>query len=685
MDKDPYRYYRIEARELVEGLTRGALELEKGPSGPEAFARLLRLAHTLKGASRVVKQPAIAELAHQIEGVLAPHRATPGPLSREGAGDVLRLLDVIAEKLARIDSVAEAPRDGAVRAPTDEPLDTVRVEVRELDSLLQGVLEAGAQLAALRQRLTTLEHTRRLAGVLLDQLAPRAAASNGVGSATARARSMAEELRASVERAEGELAAGLDRASGEVAQTSSRAGRMRLLPVSSIFAALERAARDAAQSLQKRITFETAGEDARLDAHVLASLRDALQHVVRNAVAHGVETEAERVAAGKPPAGSVQVHVRRQGHRVAFVCRDDGRGIDVEAVRRAAVRLGLIAPAEAASLGVDDALKLILRGGVTTTGVVTEVSGRGIGLDVLRETAQRLKGEVRVRSQRGRGTTVEVLVPVSVSSLAALVVHAGGVGACVPLHAVRASLRLGAGEVPRTAQGESVVYDGKAIPFLPLAGVLRRPAAPTRADAARSVVVIESGSARVALGVDALLGITRVVARPLPGMVAADATVAEASLDAEGHVQLVLDPAGLVEAAAASEGAAERAVPAPSHPPVLVVDDSLTTRMLEQSILESAGYDVDLANSAEEALRKTRDRRYGLFLVDVEMPGMDGFELVERTRADPALREIPSILVTSRGSADDRRRGELAGASAYVVKSEFDQAHLLRTIRGLIG
>jgi two-component system chemotaxis sensor kinase CheA len=197
-------------------------------------------------------------------------------------------------------------------------------------------------------------------------------------------------------------------------------------------------------------------------------------------------------------------------------------------------------------------------------------------------------------------------------------------------------------------------------------------------------VIVTADAREVAIGVDAIVGAANIVVRSLPAAAPAERLVAGATLDADGTPQLVLDPA---ELCAAALGAARAAEPADSRPPatVLVIDDSLTTRMLEQSILESAGYDVELATSAEEGMLKAKERKYGLFLVDVEMPGMDGFEFVTRTRMDPVLRETPAILVTSRASDEDRQRGRDAGAHAYVVKGEFDQSRLLETIRGLMG
>jgi two-component system chemotaxis sensor kinase CheA len=358
----------------------------------------------------------------------------------------------------------------------------------------------------------------------------------------------------------------------------------------------------------------------------------------------------------------------------------------VEAVRRAAVARGVATASEAAALGVEQVLRLVLEGGVTTTEKVTEVSGRGIGLDVLRTTVAQLQGDVGLTSEAGRGTTVDVCVPLSISSVAALAVDVSGVTASMPFDSVRRTLRLAASDIARSPDFDSVIVDGVVMPFLPLAMALglRLPRQASRRP--WNAVVVQSGSRVAAIGVDRLVGRPNVVLRPLPKLAGPAPLVAGASLDSEGNPQLVLDPRALVDVAHAPRGI--RIAPTSgeaARSPVLIIDDSLTTRMLEQSILESAGYSVDLAVSAEEALTKARQSPYSLFLVDVEMPGMDGFEFVSKARADPALGAIPAILVTSRDSARDRRRGEEVGARAYIVKGEFDQGHLLQVIGQLIG
>jgi two-component system chemotaxis sensor kinase CheA len=290
---------------------------------------------------------------------------------------------------------------------------------------------------------------------------------------------------------------------------------------------------------------------------------------------------------------------------------------------------------------------------------------------------------VEVRTEEGKGTAVELAVPLSLAAFEALTVTAGGVAASIPLDAVRRAVRLSREEIVRTAEGESVVFEGRAVPFLSLPGALAGAARSKPRSSPWTAVVVEGEGGLAAVGVDGLAGTAGVVLRPLPDLAPCAELVAGASLDAEGNPQLVLDPDGLV---AEARRAGAPAVEPESRPlPFLVIDDSLTTRMLEQSILESAGYQVDLARSGEEALAAARRTRYALFLVDVEMPGMDGFTFIERTRADPALADIPAILITSRASAEDRRRGQEVGAQGYIAKSEFDQAELLGRIRSLVG
>lgn len=684
MAGDPFKYFRTEAGEIHDQLGKGVLDLERG-STPGAIAKLLRLAHTLKGAARVVKHREIADLAHSIEGALAPHRDSTVPAPKELVEAILRHVDSIGQSITGLGAPATSKASIPRQPEGEETLHAAWADAGDFHDLINGLTEAHTQLGSLRGIAADAGHARRLAGLLGDLLA----SSRQAGAARAepepvhsRIKTLSEELGAALDALRAALAPGLDQLDRELRQVRDAAERLRLVPAGVLFTSLNRAVRDAAQSLGRRAAFEGRGGEVRLEAKVLAGIRGALLQAVGNAVAHGIESEAERESAGKAPEGLVVIGVKRRGRRVVFTCQDDGRGVDLEAIRRIAEQRG-VPPTKARSLGAEELLRAALKGGFSTSGAVTEVSGRGIGLDLVREAVERLSGEVNVYTEAGKGTTVELSVPLSLASIEGLIVESDGVVAAIPLDAVRSGIRIERSELARSPLGESVVYNRQVVPFMPLERAMSGGVPRAGAPRGGTAVIIEGQRGLAAIGVNRLLGISNVVVRSLPELAPAAALVAGVSLDAEGTPQIVLDPEEL--AGEAYRPSAPLAEPESRRLPILVIDDSLTTRMLEQSILESAGYEVDAATSAEEALEKARATRYALFLVDVEMPGMDGFRFIETARADPALRDVPAILVTSRDSAEDRLRGEQAGADGYVVKSEFEQADLLERIRALAG
>jgi two-component system chemotaxis sensor kinase CheA len=685
MSKDPYRYFRVEAKEIVEQLSRGVLDLEQGISGKEAVGKMLRLAHTLKGAAHVVKQAGIASLAHQLEDILIPHQ-TDDAVPRPQAEAMLGLVDGMTSQLAALGAEPSQVLEQPAPTTHDESFETLRVDLGDMDVLLEGVAESSVRLAGLKNKLATVEHATDLAVLLLSHLSAPGAASGSERAAASlsKGRAIAEDLQGLLRPLSRSLLSGVEQVEREVAQVRDTASQLRLVPASAVFAPLRRIARNTAQTLGKQLDFVTDGGEHRLDAHVLAAVRDALMQIVRNAVAHGIESPLERAEAGKPMQGKVSLQVRRSGNRVVFACHDDGHGFDVVALRRAVIARGLVAAAVVETLNSEDVFRLLLRGGgISTSDGVTEMAGRGIGLDVVREATGKLKAEVAMWTVPGAGSTVQISVPVSLLSLSAVIVESGGLSASLPLDSVQQTLRLMESDIVRSPDGDCIVFEGKTVPFLPLARVLGQSS--TRGHAAQriSAVVVRSGAEHAAVGVDRVVSTATVLLRPIPAFAGVDPVVAGAALDAEGNPQLVLDPAALVLAAGAKQASSPHEAP-PRTPVVLVIDDSLTTRMLEQSILETAGYEVHLATSAEEALEKALIENYDLFVVDVEMPGMDGFEFVARARTTPALSDVPCILVTSRNSPQDKKRGEEAGARAYVVKGEFDQAQLLQTIRRLI-
>jgi two-component system chemotaxis sensor kinase CheA len=660
---DPYRYFRVEAAELSDELAQGVLMLERAPPDQDIVARLLRAAHTLKGAARVVQQADVADRAHRVEDLLAANRDTGQPLPAPVAGQLLELIDGVRAQVRALGGAtidADTP-DGARRdpsspaAPAPGPVDW-RLDGADVDGLLDAIGDTRRQLAGARDAVATLEH--------FGQGAQRTALVSLVRT--------------------------IERTARELQQVQTSAESLRLAPAAALFPVLARAARDAAAEQQRSVAFAGTGGDIRVDPVVLSTVGGAMLHAVRNAVVHGIEPEAQRRAEGKTVEGHIGVEVSRRGNRVAFACRDDGRGFDLEALRRAARRTGRVG--DAGRLNARELIGLALTGGMSTSDAVTEMSGRGIGLDAVRAVAERLGGDVEVRTDRGAGTTVEVVVPLSLVSFEGLLVEVAGTTATLPLESVRHTMRLRPAGATRSTAGTTLPYEGGAIPYLPLAPMLAatRPGAagPSRHDAGPVAVVVSAGGGTAAVGVDRLLGTAPVVMCALPDLAPASGVVGGVSFDVDGVPRIVFDPPGLVE----------RAQPGSSIGPigplnadairrrrVLVIDDSLTTRMLERSILESAGYEVDVACSGEEGWSMAHEHAYALFLVDIEMPGMDGFTFVERARADPALRDVPSILVSSRASAEDRARGVEAGARMHVAKNEFNQTELLATIERLVA
>ena len=472
------------------------------------------------------------------------------------------------------------------------------------------------------------------------------------------------------------LAQGLEQAARALASAQSSAGRMRLAPVSRLFDFLERVCGDAADFLGKMVRFESSGEGLRLEAPLLLALQDGLQHFVRNAVVHGIEAPGDRLKAGKAASGTVGVSLTLASRRVLIHCWDDGRGLDLPAIGAAAQARGLWDGRVA--LTEEAAGSLLLRGGLTTSKELTELAGRGLGMNILRSMVERLKGSLQLRSDPGHGLDLRIEVPAQLSAYAVLEVESGGRGALIPFREVRFVRHLAPAALPGTPSDAALMAGDDALPFLPLDACLGaqrlRP---------RVAVVMGDGPSRFALGLDRIRGVRDAVIQALPELAPACPLALGVSLNDAGDACLVLDPAGLglaVREPRTQPGgnAAAKALP------LLVVDDSLTTRMLELSILETAGYAVDLAASAEEGLVKLRARRYGLMLVDVEMPGMSGFELLELLKHEPGLKDIPAILVTSCSSPEDRRRGAAAGARDYIVKGEFDQSRLLGRIRELL-
>lgn len=548
----------------------------------------------------------------------------------------------------------------------------VRVATRKLDMLMDHVgelLAAGLALDDLTGELGSLLPALRRSGTATELAGSFGRVHQGISA----------ELR-SIERISGDL--------------REDAHATRLVPFALLFGGLPRVVRDLAREHHKEVRLITEGAEVEVDRGVLEALNAPLHQLVRNCIEHGFETSAERRAAGKEPAGSLRITARQIGSAAELTVADDGAGIDPAGLRHIAAENDFLPREEAAALPDRAALDLVFLPGLSTSPVVTELAGRGVGLDVVRHSVDQVQGIVAFDTTRGGGTTFRLRVPVGIATRTCLLVRDAGRLYALPVDAVDAVVGIG-DRAPRRVAGLPVVtVDGDVLPLRGLADRLGS-SSPGRGPGRGYGVVCRSLTRRAAFAVDEFIGIRDLVAQALPWPLHAGKAVSAVSVLAAGEAVPVVSVSSLVE---------EQARTGPARPPgagptalaeegdatgstaplVLVAEDSLTTRTLERNILEAAGYRVRTVADGAAAWDLLHKETVALVVADVLMPGLDGFELTDRIRRDARLRDTPVVIVTSLGSAEDRRRGVEAGADAYIVKQDFDQHELLDIVRRLV-
>ncbi len=583
---------------------------------------------------------------------------------------------------------------------------TIRVATAKLDSLMA---QAGELTAV---RLGAERHVTEVRSLLEDVAGweaewhrgrsrgrARHSATNGAG-----AHGEARGLRSLLERSEAQLSetrGRLSELSRSLAEDNRRmaqlaAGlhesvqRARLLPLSTVFDTFPRMVRELLRTQGKEGTVAVRGGEIEVDRAILEQIRDPVTHLLRNCVDHGLEAPEERLRAGKPREGTITLAAARWGSGVLLEVADDGAGIDPARVCARAVEKGLLTTGAARTASDREALSYIFSPGFSTRALVTDLSGRGVGLDVVRETVERLHGSVEVESRPGEGTRFSLTLPATITLTPCLLVRVADQTFALPAASVERILRLRPGEIELADGREAFRLDGFPLPLARLENVLAlEPTTPAAEGAARGrpAVILRLGERRVAFLVDAVTGAHDLAIKSLPPPILRPRHTIGAAILATAEPVLVLSVADLVRSAGSSSlrpAEASRLAPEPKTPVILVADDSVTTRTLEKSILEAVGYEVRVAADGEAAWSALRREACDLLVADVKMPQLDGFELTKRIRADEALKNLPVVLVTSLESRADRERGALVGADAYIVKGAFDQEHLLETIRRLI-
>jgi two-component system chemotaxis sensor kinase CheA len=739
-----------ELEEHVGALNRDLLALEKeidADKRAELLQTLFRSAHSLKGAARSVNVDPIETACHQMEEILSAARDGNTALAPETFSLLFTTADAIEEAgmrlreqqdlssapltavLPRLEAAAgqvgwterlpesdAAPAVATVEPPPapvepapvphapPPPADggTVRVAAEKLDAFLA---RAGELLVARRRVQSRAEDVgvlREFVHRWADEWRPvekalrKSLTKNGhdaangrlprpVAAALGRAGDHLRQLEKDLDRLSTNMAADRRLLKQAADSLDDELRRVRMLPFADACQGLDRMVRDLARSHDKEVELSVEGGTVELDRSVLEGLKDPLRHLVRNAVDHGAEPPDERRRAGKAAQARVTVTAVLRGSQVEVAVADDGRGLDLDALRQQLRRRGLPEPADERELA-----RAIFLPGLSTSRLITDVSGRGVGLDVVKGRVEALHGTVDVTFAPGDGTRFTLAVPLTLTTLRALLVETGGQTLALAGTNVQKLVRIGPDDLVSVAGREMLRLGDEPLPVAGLAETLGlRPRAPASAGTRRPAVIVAAGEKRMAFVVDEFLTEQEIVIKNLGPRVRRVVQVSGATILPSGQIALVLNAASLIRAGLArgTGSAIATATTGPATPVkrrVLVVDDSVTTRTLEKSILEAAGYEVLTAADGEAAWRLLHERGADVLVSDVEMPRMDGFDLTEAVRASPRFRELPVVLVTARASEKDKARGAELGADAYLVKSSFDQKNLLETIAQLL-
>jgi two-component system chemotaxis sensor kinase CheA len=740
--------FRDEAREHVEAMAAGLIVMESGAA--EARTKELedvyRAAHSLKGAARTVNIQSVESVCQALESVFAGLKRG-GPDASPELFDLLQravsalkiLLPNNADSPAKpltpeIHSILQALRASQSRpsasppqtssppstqatatktAPAEPQIDrteerfhssqeTVRVSLNRLETMLERVeaflavrLTASQRSRQVRHLLKRPEAWRRrwsrVRGLTRRKAAPESASSNGL-----RLSEFMEWNEGFHSEMESELIE-LDRATRRDEHTiESLTDRLLnelktfvLQPCSSLFESVPLMVRDLSRRGGKEVDVILDGEDVELDRRIIEELKDPLIHLVRNSLDHGIETPETRTATGKSRRGTLRVAAAPlDGANVELIVEDDGAGIDLERVRAAALKSGKLSEDRAQKLTEQESLCLIFESGLSTSPMITDISGHGLGLAIVREKVETLDGTVRVSSKPGEGTVFRLIVPVTRARFRGLVIRVNSQQYVLPTKNVARVIRLRCEEIRTIENRPSVRVGDETLPVADLTEILGLKL--DRKDPSKSLVlvVVIAGAYRVAFRVDETLSEDEVLVKPLGHPLKRLRHISGATVLGSGAVAPILHAADLIATALNADSLPMSLTPqgedSQKKRAVLVAEDSITSRTLLKGVLESAGYQVDTAVDGVEAFSKLRSGEYDAVVSDVDMPRLNGFGLTAKIRADRRLGAVPVVLVTALDKPEDREHGIDAGASAYLVKSSFDQSNLLEVLERLL-
>ncbi len=464
--------------------------------------------------------------------------------------------------------------------------------------------------------------------------------------------------------------------------------RSRMISVAALFESQTRFVRDLARESGKRINLRCEGGETEVDKSILEILKDPLTHLIRNSCDHGLEMPEARRAAGKNEEGQIILKAYYRADRVLVVVEDDGRGIDPERVKKCAAEKGFLDEEKAGGLEREELFELLFMPGFSTAKEITPISGRGVGLDIVRANLSKVGGRIQIKSEKGRFTRFILSLPLTLAVTKTLVVEAGGEIACIPVTRVEEVLNISRDEI-KTAEGRDMIaVRGEIIPAVFLSGLWQFEKKPLK-ETQNPVVILGQGKEKVALLVDRLLDEKEVVGKNLDHRLGVLPDISGATILENGEVAFIVDPDSLLRSCGEYTGKSVSAIVDAGaqfqRKKILVVEDSLTVRELEKKVLENYGYEVLAAVDGLDGFNKAREFKPDLVVTDIEMPHINGFELISLLKKDKALAEVPTIIVSFREREEDKRRGMEVGADLYMTKSQYDNKTLLEAIARLIG
>jgi two-component system chemotaxis sensor kinase CheA len=731
--------FKVEADEHLQVIAAGLLTLEKTPLPDEQRSlveTVFRAAHSLKGAARAVNFTEVESVCQSLEEVFAAWKRQESKPSPQALDKVLRSLDAVTGILAApaAQQAADARPSFLSRTETARPVETfgsllsvnepvapekpaaeetVRIAVAKLDTqlleaeeMLAAKLTTGQRASDLRELMerfgewkkewATVQPEVRALRQTFERPGSVRAATSPPGSARLveffdwnhdYLRSLESKVTALKRTADQDYLV-VGKLVDDLLQDSKK---LLMLPLATVGALFPKLVRDLCRDEGKEADLVILGEEVEIDKRTLEEMKDPFIHLLRNCVDHGIEPPWQRIKLGKPARATITLAVSQvNGNKVEFLVSDDGAGIEIERVKASAVKHGLVSMDEMRGINEHEALALIFQADVSTSPIITQLSGRGLGLAIVREKTEKLGGHVFVESQRHGGTTIRITLPVALTTFRGILVEVAERVFVVPAAQVERVTRFKAEDVQTVGGRETLSLNGRAVALARLADTLELPAAERNCDplAATPVVILGAGDQRVAFAVDAVLDEQEVLVKRLGKPLSRVRNITGATVLGSGRVAPILSVADLLKSARKSGSTATRAITTASQTEkearaILVVEDSITSRMLLKGILESAGYRVKTAVDGLEAFTSLRAERFDLVVSDVEMPRMNGFALTARIRADKKLADLPVVLVTALETREDRERGIDAGANAYLVKSSFDQSNLLEAVRRL--